>query len=331
MRPLYALAAAATAVALTPGIVFAQSRTIYVQVNGNSVQFIGTQPIERYGRVLVPLRDIIMPLGAALTWDPRTQVVTAAHGDTTVRLKIGSQIARVNGRKTWLDVPPRTMNGYTLVPLRFFSDAFGADVAWDPITQTVAIDTLNGQGSVRTANAGSVRRFSRTEANRMNAATGDQSGPANVNRPNGPAAPRYSAEYGRYASDQDYLQFLRDQDFRRYLNNRSTWMTEYQEFRRAHANDGSAPADYEAYLTARDYDLFNNNREMWRLSYQAFLRQRRVMNPLAGNTNWNAYYQDRDSLVRDTDRLLSVTPLPRNNGTTGGETDIRGSSGDRGR
>jgi hypothetical protein len=305
MRSILIVAAAA---ALTTPIAHAQFNAIDVRVNGERVRFTTTQPVERYGRVLVPLRDIVLPLGAALTWNPRTTVVTAAHGDTSVWLKIGSQIARVNGRQVWLDVPARTINGYTMVPLRFFSDAFGADVAWEAATRTVFIDTVNGLGSVRTAGVGSTRRFSRT--------AGD--GAPGTGRPGSPNAmdqsgPQYSAEFGRYATDREYVQFLRDQDFRRYLNNRDRWMADHLEFRRTRAVQtvGTGTGSFEEYLLDRDFGLFGDNREVWRLNYNAFLRQRRVMNPLATNPNWANYNRDRDSLLGEMNR-----PLDSNSGNT---------------
>jgi hypothetical protein len=287
MRSKLALTAAAAAALILPPA-HAQFNAVEVRVNGERVRFTGTQPVERYGRVLVPLRDIVMPLGAALTWNPRTTVVTAAQGDTSVWLKIGSQIARVNGRQVWLDVPPRTINGYTMVPLRFFSDAFGADVEWDADTRTVAIDTINGQGSIRTAGADSTRRFSRT--------TGE--GASGGERMTTAAEQRARDEFSRYAADREYVQFLRDQDFRRYLNSRDRWVADHIEFRRTHAGQtsGSWAGSDDEYLLDRDFGLFSDNREVWRLNYNAFLRQRRVMNPLANNPNWASYNRDRESL-----------------------------------
>ena len=47
--------------------------------------------------------------------------------------------ASVNGEVTELDVPARLVDGRTLVPLRFVSEALGAQVKWDDPTQTVTI------------------------------------------------------------------------------------------------------------------------------------------------------------------------------------------------
>ncbi|MHB1043677.1 MAG: copper amine oxidase N-terminal domain-containing protein, partial [Eubacteriales bacterium] len=48
-----------------------------------------------------------------------------------VRLQIGSNAAFKNEVQVMLDVPPRIVNDRTLVPLRFVSEALGAQVGWD--------------------------------------------------------------------------------------------------------------------------------------------------------------------------------------------------------
>ena len=48
-----------------------------------------------------------------------------------IKLYIGSKEAYINDKKVLLDVPPYIKNGVTLVPIRFISEAFGAEVFWD--------------------------------------------------------------------------------------------------------------------------------------------------------------------------------------------------------
>jgi len=47
-------------------------------------------------------------------------------------LTIGSPVAFVEGRQVTLDVPPQIVDGRTLVPLRFVSQALGRRVDWEP-------------------------------------------------------------------------------------------------------------------------------------------------------------------------------------------------------
>ncbi len=58
-----------------------------------------------------------------------------------IKLKIGSNTAYINGKKLYLDAPPfiNSKAGRTLVPIRFISEAFGADVEWDPVERKVTI------------------------------------------------------------------------------------------------------------------------------------------------------------------------------------------------
>ncbi len=48
---------------------------------------------------------------------------------TEISLKIGDQYAEINGGWHRLDAAPYIKNGRTMVPLRFITEAFGADVA----------------------------------------------------------------------------------------------------------------------------------------------------------------------------------------------------------
>jgi hypothetical protein len=120
----------------TPG----SAGRIDVIVNGRTVDFRDGTPVMRRGRLLVPLRSVLKSLPAsAIVWDPARQVVTAAYGDRTARLEIGSRMATVNGRSMDLDVPATTIDGRTMVPLRFLSEALGAVVTYSEPDMRVAI------------------------------------------------------------------------------------------------------------------------------------------------------------------------------------------------
>ncbi|MDI3481693.1 MAG: spore germination protein [Tepidanaerobacteraceae bacterium] len=113
---------------------------VKVMINGQLVNF-DVQPVIEQGRTMVPFRGIGETLGAFVNWDQNTRTVTARKGDTTVILKVGSTTAYVNKNPVKLDAPPLIRNDRTLVPLRFFSEAFGASVLWQNATRTVVINT----------------------------------------------------------------------------------------------------------------------------------------------------------------------------------------------
>ena len=111
-----------------------------VELNGNPVSF-DVAPFQVAGRTMVPMRAIFEALGAEVEWNASSQTVTATRGATNVRLTIGRTTARVNGRNVSLDVPAMVRRGSTMVPLRFVSEALGANVEWIESSQTVYLST----------------------------------------------------------------------------------------------------------------------------------------------------------------------------------------------
>jgi hypothetical protein len=60
-----------------------------------------------------------------------------------IKLQIGNTNSIVNGEVVSLDAAPVIVNNRTLVPLRFISESFGANVKWDPVLRIVEIN-FNG-------------------------------------------------------------------------------------------------------------------------------------------------------------------------------------------
>lgn len=58
---------------------------------------------------------------------------------TSITLVIGKNQATVNGKNKSLDVPPQLIKDRTMVPLRFVTEALGAQVEWNGDTETVTI------------------------------------------------------------------------------------------------------------------------------------------------------------------------------------------------
>ena len=97
-----------------------------VMVGGQPLQ-LNPGPIERSGRVFVPLRSIFERLGASVVYAAGT--INATKGPTTVSLHIGSTQATVNGQPQSLDVAPFIVGATTYVPLRFVAQSLGATSA----------------------------------------------------------------------------------------------------------------------------------------------------------------------------------------------------------
>ncbi|MBV8372532.1 MAG: copper amine oxidase N-terminal domain-containing protein, partial [Candidatus Eremiobacteraeota bacterium] len=94
-------------------------------------------PIERSGRIFVPLRAIFERLGASVVYSAGE--INATRGSSTVSLRIGSTQASVNGQPQIVDVAPFIVGATTYVPLRFVAQSFGAEVNYNASTQVVSI------------------------------------------------------------------------------------------------------------------------------------------------------------------------------------------------
>ncbi len=150
----------------------AGAQSINVTVDGDIVAFGAQRPVQRFGTVLVPLRGVFEKLGASVQYDGASKSILAVKGATNVQLRLGEARAQVNGNERVLSVPAQAVNGTTLVPLRFVSEALGAGVKWRPASRTVVISTTGDIGSepdpvATTGNSGAVEVTSFThDANR---------------------------------------------------------------------------------------------------------------------------------------------------------------------
>ncbi|MGI4791582.1 MAG: stalk domain-containing protein [Janthinobacterium lividum] len=116
---------------------------IYVVLNGAPLAFSGTPPLQIKGSTLVPMRGIFEALGATVKFDKASLTVYGQKGATAIILPLGALTATVNGQPQSLPQAAQLINGTTLVPLRFISQALGASVSWNPAIRTVTILTVD--------------------------------------------------------------------------------------------------------------------------------------------------------------------------------------------
>jgi hypothetical protein len=135
-----------SAVSLTAFAAPAQTATAEIQLNGKLIDFpSGVKPYYdgKAGKVYVPFLDLFEALGAEVSYDFPTRTVTAVRDDFTVSfVQSGKEIAvtRDGEEETFtLDLPPVTIDGHVLVPVRFVSQSVGATVGWDQYEKTVII------------------------------------------------------------------------------------------------------------------------------------------------------------------------------------------------
>lgn len=146
------------ALALLVGLVGsagAAEKPITVIVDGKTLSFDVT-PYQTKGTTMVPMRAIFEALGATVEWDEKTQSVAAVKGDTTIVLTIGKAEAKVKGKAVALAVPAVKSKGKTMVPLRFVSEALGAEVNWDGATRTITIVSAKQSNAPAGSSSGAV-------------------------------------------------------------------------------------------------------------------------------------------------------------------------------
>ncbi|RZT21520.1 stalk domain-containing protein [Fictibacillus sp. BK138] len=124
------------------GYLYARSEKLNevdILVNGVKHEF-DQPPVLIDGRTLAPFRGIGELLGATVEWDATNETVHAELNGTTVELKYLSNIVKINGKSITLDTAPIIINNRLVVPVRFFAEAFDAEVKWDGSKNMVFIN-----------------------------------------------------------------------------------------------------------------------------------------------------------------------------------------------
>lgn len=90
-----------------------------------------------------PLRAVVGALlpDAEVTWEEGRAVVR--EGELTLTAKPGEAALLYNGKTLFTALPIRLEEGRTLVPVRSLCALLGAEVTWEPESDTVALTTLN--------------------------------------------------------------------------------------------------------------------------------------------------------------------------------------------
>ncbi len=111
-------------------------------INGKELS-VETPYVTGEGTTLVPLRVITEAFGAEVLWEGETKTITLNYTDVTIILQIDNKEAKVNDHTETLPVAPTlSASGVTMVPLRFISETFGAEVKYDNGLITVTKNTL---------------------------------------------------------------------------------------------------------------------------------------------------------------------------------------------
>lgn len=112
---------------------------VKIRIDGIDLQYDPAPYIAPPGRTMVPMRGLFESLGAQVEWVAETQTILATRGDRAIQLRIGSNVAYVDGVARPMDVAPAIQQERTYVPLRFVAEALNASVNWDPREQKASI------------------------------------------------------------------------------------------------------------------------------------------------------------------------------------------------
>lgn len=108
-------------------------------VRGVNVKF-DTPPVIKSGRTLIPVKALSEAFGAKVQWIAAEKKVIITKGDTEIVLTLDSNKIYVNGVEKTLDVPACSLNGRTVVPLKFIVEQLGLKVTWDKDTKDIEIE-----------------------------------------------------------------------------------------------------------------------------------------------------------------------------------------------
>lgn len=110
------------------------------------VKAMDAAPFIDNGRTYVPVRYLAYALdvpGDGVSWDEKSSAVKLSKDGVTVTLVIGEETGYINDQPRSIGVAPLLREGRTYLPARFVAEAFGYQVDWDAISQTVSIKNSN--------------------------------------------------------------------------------------------------------------------------------------------------------------------------------------------
>ncbi len=112
-----------------------------ITINANGLlQPIRNGIINRNGANLIGLREISDILGADdVFWDSKARTVTIKKNGKKVVLSVDSGKVSIDGKETDAPVSAEIVDSRVMVPLRFISEIFDAEVTWDGERRTITV------------------------------------------------------------------------------------------------------------------------------------------------------------------------------------------------
>ncbi|MDR6552660.1 stalk domain-containing protein [Paenibacillus qinlingensis] len=113
-----------------------------IRINGTYIEVTPKAKIID-GSTFIPLRGVFEAMGAKVLWEGTRSEITLIKDAKTIVLTIGKQQALVNGIRQTLSMAPFiSSEGSTYVPLRFVTEALGAQIDWENDKWTAVIQSI---------------------------------------------------------------------------------------------------------------------------------------------------------------------------------------------
>lgn len=126
----------------------ASTEPIKVFVDGKQVKF-DVDPIMSNNNTLVQYTTVFKALGMNYSWNQQEKLITGYNDYVLMYLTIGERAAWINHKEVTMDTPAVVVNGRTLVPIRFISEATGAKVVWDGKQRAIHITSAPSRSELK--------------------------------------------------------------------------------------------------------------------------------------------------------------------------------------
>ncbi|HTG69507.1 MAG TPA: stalk domain-containing protein [Candidatus Udaeobacter sp.] len=107
---------------------------------------LATTPFVKEGTVFIPIRAALEHMGANVIFSEKKIIVKRA--ETEIIMEPGQRRVSINGESVSVTTPPIVIKGSTFVPLRFFGNALGYEVLYQPSAKRVVLHTSGNQAVV---------------------------------------------------------------------------------------------------------------------------------------------------------------------------------------
>lgn len=110
------------------------AKTILMHV-ANQPEPMKVQTTSISDQMCLPVRSVADMMGAKVSYDKKTRVITVSGTAGTAVLRLGDRHATINGTRVSFPIPPFMYGGRVFAPLGFYNNYLNMGLIWDPFRQ----------------------------------------------------------------------------------------------------------------------------------------------------------------------------------------------------